>query len=47
MKNECLICGEPLEYLNEDVEMECEICHKKKTAKRDALKDIMYAANVT
>ncbi len=29
MKDECLICGAPLEYLNEEVEMECAICHKK------------------
>ena len=29
MKEECLICKAPLEYLNEDIEMECAICHKK------------------
>ena len=29
MKEECLICKAPLEYLNEDIEMECELCHKK------------------
>ena len=29
MKEECLICKAPLEYLTEDVEMECAICHKK------------------
>ena len=28
MNEECLICKAPLEYLNEDVEMECELCHK-------------------
>lgn len=38
MKNECLICGEPLEYLNEDVEMECEICHKKENSKTRCVK---------
>lgn len=27
MKEECLICKAPLEYLNEDVLMECAICH--------------------
>lgn len=27
MKEECLICKAPLEYMNEDMEMECEICH--------------------
>lgn len=29
MKEECLICKAPLEYLQEDVEMERELCHKK------------------
>lgn len=33
MKEECLICKAPLEYLKEDVEMECAICHKKETSK--------------
>ena len=33
MSEECLICKEPLEYLQEDVEMECEICHKKENSK--------------
>ena len=31
--NECLICQAPLEYLSEDVEMECAICHKKELSK--------------
>lgn len=31
--DECLICGAPLEYLDEDVEMECVICHKKEKSK--------------
>ena len=26
MQDECLICGAPLEYLLEDVEMKCAIC---------------------
>lgn len=26
---ECIICGAPLEYLAEPVEMECAICHRK------------------
>ena len=26
MKEECLICKAPLEYLEADVPMECEIC---------------------
>ena len=29
MKEECLICKAPLEYLKEGIEMECAICHKK------------------
>lgn len=33
MKEECLICKAPLEYLNEDMEMECGICHKKELSK--------------
>ncbi len=33
MNEECLICKAPLEYLNEDVEMECELCHKKEKSK--------------
>ncbi len=28
---ECIICGAPLEYLQEPVEMECAICHRKFT----------------
>lgn len=31
--DECLICKAPLEYLNEDIMMECEICHKKEMSK--------------
>lgn len=33
MKDECLICKAPLEYLNEAIEMECAICHKKELSK--------------
>ena len=33
MKEECLICKAPLEYLKEDMEMECELCHKKEKSK--------------
>ncbi|MDD6023405.1 MAG: DUF5714 domain-containing protein [Oscillospiraceae bacterium] len=33
MKEECLICKAPLEYLQEDLEMECAICHKKELSK--------------
>ena len=33
MKEECLICKSPLEYLTEDIEMECAVCHKKEMSK--------------
>lgn len=33
MKEECLICKAPLGYLETDVLMECEICHKKENSK--------------
>ena len=33
MKEECLICKAPLEYLKEDTEMECELCHKREKSK--------------
>ena len=29
MKEECVICKAPLEYLEQDEQMECVICHKK------------------
>ena len=33
MNEECLICKAPLEYLETEVPMECEICHKKENSK--------------
>ena len=33
MKDECLICKAPLIYLDEDVLMECAVCHKKELSK--------------
>ena len=33
MKDECLICKAPLEYLETDILMECAICHKKENSK--------------
>ena len=33
MNEECLICKAPLEYLLEDVEMECSICRRKERSK--------------
>ena len=33
MKDECLICKAPLEYLEADELMECAICHRKESSK--------------
>ena len=33
MKDECVICKAPLEYLKQDALMECVICHKKENSK--------------
>ena len=33
MNEECLICKAPLEYLDTDTVMECELCHKKQSSK--------------
>ena len=33
MNEECLICKAPLEYLEADILMECEICHKQENSK--------------
>lgn len=33
MKDECLICGAPLVYLDHDEMMECALCHKKEPSK--------------
>ena len=33
MKDECIICKAPLEYLEQDIPMECEIRHKKENSK--------------
>ena len=33
MKDECLICGAPLKYIEKDVQVECFICHKKEKSK--------------
>ncbi len=33
MNEECLICKAPLEYLETDEIMECELCHKKQSSK--------------
>ncbi len=33
MKEECLICGAPLKYLENDRETQCALCHKKERSK--------------
>ena len=33
MKDECLICGAPLKYLENESPMECAICQKKENSK--------------
>ncbi len=33
MKDECLICGAPLKYSEQQTQMECAICHKKEYSK--------------
>ncbi len=38
MKEECLICKAPLEYLEQDEMMECAICHKKEPSKTRCIK---------
>ncbi len=43
MKEECLICKAPLEYLERDVPVECEICISGRWGKPGASRGIMYA----
>ena len=38
MNEECLICKAPLTYLEADILMECEICHKKEK-QQDVLRE--------
>lgn len=38
MKEECVICKNPLEYMQEDILMECEICHKQVSSKTRCIK---------
>ncbi len=33
MKDECLICGAQLQYSENNIDMECALCHKKETSK--------------
>ena len=46
MEEECLICRQPLEYLEEDVLMECAVCHKKESSKTRCIQGIMCAVSV-
>ena len=46
MKEECLICKAPLEYLEKDILMECEICHKKENSRPDVSTVIMCVMTV-
>ena len=46
MKEECLICKAPLEYLEKDILMECEICHKKENSKTRYINDGYRAGGV-
>ena len=38
MKEECLLCGAPLQYLEADEMMECAVCHKKENSKTRCVK---------
>lgn len=38
MENGCLICASDIEYLENDVEMECVICHKRENTKSRCVK---------
>ncbi|MFR2157088.1 MAG: hypothetical protein ACLS43_08230 [Evtepia gabavorous] len=38
MKEECLLCGAPLEYLTRGRKMECALCHKKERSKTRCIK---------
>ena len=46
MKDECLICGAPLTYLENDTEMECALCHKKENSKTACEKGHYVCNNV-
>ena len=46
MKNEeCLICGAPLEYLEQDTMMECVLCHKKEPSKTRCIEGHYVCSN--
>lgn len=37
MKEECILCGAPLQYLEADEAMECALCHKKEMSKTQCI----------
>ena len=45
MKEECIICKEPLIYLEKDEMMECVLCHKKELSKTRCEQGHMYVMN--
>ncbi len=42
---ECLICGAPLEYLEQDTLMECVVCHRKEPSKTRCVKGHYVCSN--
>ena len=42
MQDECIVCKEPLIYLEQDELMECEFCHTKKMSKTRCKKWALY-----
>ena len=38
MKDECIICGSPLKYLENVSPIKCAICHKKENSKTACVK---------
>ncbi len=47
MKDECLICGAPLTYFENEKQMECALSHKKRIAKPLVKKVITYVTIAT
>lgn len=46
MENEeCLICGKPLEYLQQDTMMECVICHRQEPSKTQCVEGHFVCSN--
>ncbi len=45
MKEECLICKAPLQYIDTDEVMGCSVCQKNTAAKQNVQMDILYVMN--